>query len=70
VKIVGLHVLILIFNYQVYIEIVQQIAENPLQIKATHAEAQSITNALANEAGNRLSDSILELCSEENKHDE
>ena len=37
----------LISNYHVYIEVLQQIAGDPLQNKATQAEAQSITKALA-----------------------
>ena len=34
-------------NYRVYFEVLQQIAENPLQKKATQAEADSIIKALA-----------------------
>jgi len=49
----------------VYLEVLEQIAEDPLQKKATQVEANSIIKTLM-EAGNWFSDSILELCSEEN----
>jgi len=54
-------------NYRVYTEVLQLIAEDPLQKKATHSEAYSLIKALTKlETG---FDGILELYFEENKHD-